>query len=343
MTSTFRIPNIFNFRLRQAKTPFEAAITPKSAPVNNPWDVDMYNPQDYQEPQQQQMPDFSMAMPDYSKLYEDTGPATQRYQQHLRQAPDMQDYAPSKWRRFGAIMSGIGAGLSGGNGYDTARNIVLDPYKTAYENWMGRGQGAKEAATLEEAAANRKATIYQKILSDYMDQQRWKADFEIRWENAKTQADRNRILDDWNKIREGYQNRQLGLTEARDRATAGYQRGRLGIDQARLEEDRRQGLDRLYLGIRGADTAANRARAYETSVNRPDPVAGMSQLAMDVGAMQDLERAMVDAGIDPDPYFDYDDYDRVIGMTPTALPPGWKERYNQFVNTRRLLGTGGRK
>lgn len=339
MGSTFQIPNIFNFRLRQAKTPFEAAITPRPVSTRNPWDVTgpTFEENSWQpEQQQSQLPDFSMAMPDYDKLYGETGPATRRYQQHLAQAPDMQDYAPSKWRRFGAIISGIGAGLSGGNGYETARNVIMDPYKTAYENWMGRGQGAKEAATLEEAAANRKATIYQKILSDYMDQQRWKADYEIRWANAKTQAERNKIISDFNKVREGYQNRMLELTGARNRDTATYHASSLA-NQARGLDIQEQGM--FHDSIQRALDRRSREQVA-TGEGKVQNVSVIEQNRAEDAAMEEIVAQMKADGTF-DTYFEesQDAITRIKSLTGTK----YEKLFNDLVAQKLKIASGGKR
>lgn len=308
---TFQMPE-FNFRLRRALDPFSSQISPSVSQSRNPWNVSMYNPQ--QQEDEQELPSFDSSMPDYSQFYQDSGPAQDKYKSYLDKVPNPQDYAPTKWRRLGAILSGTSAALGGKNGYEVARNIVRDPYETAYEDWGRGGQGLKEAATMEEASAAKKATLYQKILSDYMDAQRWERDYEIKMKNATTAEERNELTRIYNEGRIKNDAERNRLTGVRDQATAGYRNrmagiaaGNLDVNRGRLDETRRSNLDDAFIGLLNADSNKKRADAYGGYMNRPS-----------YSSAGDMQRFEIDAtreylALNPDiaEMVDVDDYGRI--------------------------------
>lgn len=81
-----------------------------------------------------------------------SGPDRTAYTTALKEQPTMEQYAPSKMRRFGGVVAGIAGGLSGGvqGGVDTARNFVDAPYNAAMRDWKAKTAGLGEAAKLEQ-------------------------------------------------------------------------------------------------------------------------------------------------------------------------------------------------
>jgi len=277
---TFQMPE-FNFRLRRALNPFESGISPsQSAPKRSVFDSvgDTFadNAGWGDEEEDERLPPFSRAMPNFSSLYDKTGPATQRYQSHLSEVPNLKDYAPTKWRRLGAVLAGTSAALGGKDGYSKAREIVMDPYQTAYGDWEGRGAGLKESATLEENATAKKAALHQKILSDYMDSQDKGFDREVRWGTLQNQRDQTEIQQRRAEIEADRIAGVISAAEARNRLlelglkqTGRYQQGQLSLGRERLDEDRRQGLDRAATGWYNAQTGRQRADSYDNYMDRP--------------------------------------------------------------------------
>lgn len=246
MGSSFQMPE-FNFRLRRALNPFESRISPaQSQYKSSPWNVSFDNPQ--QDGEEGDLPDLAMGrIPDFSRFYDEEGPAIGKYKSYLDRAPRPESYAPSKWRRLGAILSGIGAG--GDKGYETARSIIRDPYETAYEDWERSGRGLKEAATMEEATARNRASTYQKMMGDYLEQRKWQMDYEIRMRNARTQEEANQIRAEYNQAMAGIGQRRNDVLEGNSKRSAGAAFAGIKSRQDIAEQDMfhdsiQRGLDR---------------------------------------------------------------------------------------------------
>ncbi len=266
----FQMPE-FNFRLRRALDPFGS-----QEPGRKFGGVSFLNPQQ-EDDSEGDLPDLSMGrIPSFGRFYDEEGPAISRYKSYLQSVPKPESYAPSKWRRLGAILSGTSAALKGGDGYSAAREIIRDPYETAYQDWARGGQGLKEAATMEEATAKNRASTYQKMLDDYMTNLDKGEQRRIGWANVDVARDRAETDRRRAEIDADYKAGLITAAEARNEIyklateqTGRYQRGSLGIQQGNLDERRRQGLDDAFLGLYNAETGRTRANAYCDAVNRP--------------------------------------------------------------------------
>jgi hypothetical protein len=236
---------------------------------------------------------------DFSKFYEQPGPASQAYSDHLGKVPNQQDYAPSKWRRLGAILSGVSEGMKGGNSYEAARDINLDPYKQGYQRWVEQGAGLKESAGMEEATARNRSTFMQKILSDYIDQQYKQGQLEIGRAGVRNVADRNTIEQRKAEIDADYKAGLISATEARNKIyglsvqnTGNYQQGQLGLGRDR-NTIAQQGNDiTKYLGERRSyDAGKGRELQRELNSTRPGAFFSGSDLGwMDHLATQEMLR-----------------------------------------------------
>jgi len=106
-----------------------------------------------QKPATEQTPRMSEAEQYFRAMQDIRGnmPMQSQYAQALQEAPQMQDYQPSRWRRAGAIAGGIGMGILHGPeaGMETGQNIARAPYNTAMGQYNNRIGVTKAAADLE--------------------------------------------------------------------------------------------------------------------------------------------------------------------------------------------------
>jgi hypothetical protein len=286
---TFQMPD-FNFRLRRALNPFENQISPPQRSYSNPFDVSFDSPFS----QHSSLPDLEMGqIPDYSQFYEDEGPAMLAFKSHLNKAPMPTDYAPSKWRRAGAILSGISSAIGGGDGYSAARNIIRDPYETAYEDWARSGQGLKEAATLEENTANKRMTNYQKLVDTMFDRDYKMEQLKVAWKNATNGEERNRITEMIGRLNAqnaADRNRVYGKSVDQ---TGRYQQGQLGLGRERLTQDQEQfESDMFHDSVQGYLDRKSR----EAIASRPGRVSGSDQRAAEDLALNDVITQMESDG-----------------------------------------------
>ena len=80
-------------------------------------------------------------------------PAQQKYKDVLGQTPQLQDYKPSGWRRFGAALAGGLAGLRDPRmGVEIAEGINRSPYNTALESWQRSVEAGGKEAGIESQA-----------------------------------------------------------------------------------------------------------------------------------------------------------------------------------------------
>ena len=105
-----------------------------------------WQPQDYQP---QQMDSSQNYYNDVRQAYGST-PALDAYRQHLKQAPDVANYQPTKWDRLAAGLSGASAGFKdAGEGIKVAMGLNRSRYNTALSDYYNQAAPLKEAAGLE--------------------------------------------------------------------------------------------------------------------------------------------------------------------------------------------------
>lgn len=82
-------------------------------------------------------------------------PAQQKYKSLIDQAPQPENYQPSKWRKFGAAVAGGLAGLKDAKtGYNVGRTIASQPYEEARAGWQDKvKQSALDVGIDKEAAS----------------------------------------------------------------------------------------------------------------------------------------------------------------------------------------------
>jgi hypothetical protein len=221
----------FGYRLRNVVDPFAKSFKNVSFGRFDPTEPLDEPDQQYNQPNQQM---------NFSQFYDQPGPAMSRYRQHLDTVPKSEDYTPSKWRRLGAILSGVSESMRGGKGYETARDINLDPYKQAYGRWDEQGAGLREAAGLESTESKNRAGYFQKMMEILMDQQDKQQQRQIGWANVGNASERNDISRKANESLADYRERMAGLTENRDRNTAGYQSRMAGAAETNARTGRQR-------------------------------------------------------------------------------------------------------
>lgn len=81
-------------------------------------------------------------------------PAQQKYRQTVESMPLQENYAPSKWRRFGAAVAGGLAGMKdAGQGIKTAQGILEAPHQEAQQDWASRVNREALSMGLDEKVA----------------------------------------------------------------------------------------------------------------------------------------------------------------------------------------------
>jgi hypothetical protein len=252
--------------------------TPTASPNTNP-----------EEPESQ-----DMAGQNYFRLLQELSanrPKQTAYENAVSQTPRMQDYQPSKMRRLGAALAGIGGGLQGGaaTGIASAENLLYSPYRNALQDYQTRIGGLKAEAESEmgrttEYRENLKtaATLgltedkqgsenfYKGVAADIASRKAGTDQFQAetqrqqavnqvtRWQSqSKNEADRNAL----------------------ERLKAGIQAGNV----ASLAEYRR----------RMATSAETNAAANTTRANKYEPGGGSTRLP-DVEAQQDARNLVLE-------------------------------------------------
>ena len=137
-----------------------------------------------------------------SELYHPSTTAIDRYNAEFKNAPNPADYAPSVWRRIGAI----GAGLGSNNPYGTAAGIVRAPYDYAKQNYDEGLKPLHDAADLEYRGNTNERILANDVVS-------------------------REIADRKNDIA----NREVSRKEARDTETAKLNQEKLEIQRKRAE------------------------------------------------------------------------------------------------------------
>lgn len=113
----------------------------------------------------QQEPDFMAAFKEL--LNRQPGPAHAAYSKYVQSGfPKEQDYSPTKMSRLSAMLSGAGAGLSGGNGEAVSHSIISRPYEHAVKKYGFEGQRLKEAASIEEGEHKDKLMALDKLIDN---------------------------------------------------------------------------------------------------------------------------------------------------------------------------------
>lgn len=214
-------------------------------------------------------------------------PKQTAYEEALRSAPNREDYRPSGWRRFAAILGGAAGGLSGGpqGGIGVAEHILRSPYQGALEDYEMRVGAAeqeakmeladrsdyrenlKTAATLGQTEDTRRSEIWNRRRQREIDQQKAETDF------YEAQSNRQNIISQINRRLAETNNE----TERRE-----LERQRVAIEKANTESlaDYRRRTAGAAETTAGA--AAERARKYTGGGQTRMPQVDEQQAARDL-------------------------------------------------------------
>lgn len=142
MFGSFRNASVLGKRFTTGTTPsptFRSPVMPltPSDPEDEREDIPGYDANRYFDEQE--------------RIRKSRGPALTAYQQALEEQPGAETN-PSRWRRFGAALTGAAAGFAGGPeaGFNTASAINESPYRRAMEDYKNRVGGLRESAKLEQ-------------------------------------------------------------------------------------------------------------------------------------------------------------------------------------------------
>ena len=309
----------FNYRLRRAVDPFSTSNLSRKYGSTQ---FDAIQPEEKQD-------SFDSQIPDFSKFRDKTGPSMDAYKKHLGNVPSVEDYAPTKWRRAGAILSGVNAALSGKDGYSTARDINLDPYKQAYSRWDEQGQGLGATATLESNDSARQATFYQKVMSDYMDQARWNEDRKVRQGTLENQRDQTGIQQQRAEIEAERVAGQISNAEAANRIRT------LGINTAAGTARRGQDINAATqkYGIETRRYDAQKSRDLQRELDNPTgAIQGGSQASIQQSAMDAMVPLLTAQGYDLKDYFVLDVNGMPLGIKATLPNDYFKQKYQDALN-----------
>lgn len=125
--------------------------------------------------------------PDRQQIFDYEQPALDRYEKHVRNIPNQEDYSPSIWRRILAGVAGGTTGWSSGNptaALEAAENVNTQPYRRSLDNWSLQEQGLKAGADIEGQRSNQRL----KYLEAQLEQNRDERDYEIESDKVNIQA-----------------------------------------------------------------------------------------------------------------------------------------------------------
>jgi hypothetical protein len=210
--------------------------------------------QDYAAPPQQSR--YDQYMSGMKDLY-GTHPALDAYSSYLKQAPQAQDYQPSKWERLAAGLSGAAAGFKDpAKGIATAMSLNRSRYNTAMEDYQNMAKPMAEAANLERLGISDRA----KYMSDVNDLMYKQQTLERqRSVDKETAAWHNRTAGnaekqtDWNIT---YGQKRLSNEDRNFNSLSAYQKGNLTLGAYNAQ------TNRAGVGVaqQNADTNQDRAQ-----------------------------------------------------------------------------------
>jgi hypothetical protein len=254
--------NLFGSRLRRSSDPF--SNYGETGKFGDPFAGDDTTIDSYSASDSKQDPLEAM-MERLFASQEQSTPASKRYQEHISNLPNRADYSPSKWRRLGAILAGIGSK----NGYETASSIVNEPYRNALEDWSLRGKGLQESASIESDDAKARMTA---IMNAYA--QRRLADSADRTAREQARFNDARIAD-YERRGALYpaQIRNFDSQVAGRTSTGEYQKGMLELGRGGLDNSRANTRLRAQ-GLRQEQDRFNQNREDDFNYFSPKNVIG---------------------------------------------------------------------
>lgn len=99
---------------------------------------------------------------------EPESPVSDLFTKFLSSAPNPEDYKASGWRRFGAALAGLGAGMRDPvSGVMIAEKINRQPYDTAVERYNSEGAVLEQMAKLE-ALGQKNSLEYKRLYQEYL-------------------------------------------------------------------------------------------------------------------------------------------------------------------------------
>jgi len=258
------------------------------------------------------------------------GQAASAYREHIGKMPTMEEYAPSKTRRFGGALAAAAASFNDPRqGAIIGEKIIDAPYRNALESWQMKGAGLKEQADIEQddvkgqieyikmirdqqknqrdydlnvrkvdideeqATTNR---LYREAQIENMQQQGWVKDVDAQGNtvmiNPRTNEQKN--------FGPSIEGRKVANTE-RGTDIAGFNaqtsRGQLGVSQGNLaqrgtEFDYRMGQDEIQNAARNRQLDISQQQADQSGMNAGSAgfVAAGEQYGADAMAGQAVAR-----------------------------------------------------
>lgn len=253
----------FNYTRRNSlfSRPVQPGINPKALSIT----PDMMN-QGGQDQIPQQPPNSSTLTDAYREMINaPSGPANQRYKDFLDEgSPSRDDYKPTKMNRLAAILAGASDGIQrgGGEGYNTARKVLDQPYDNAMGDYKLRASKLEAGANLEDKETNNKVKTYRDFITDQNNDQRNQIELKRLDETSRVNNGR---LENWKseaasrETPEQRMNRALGVQKA---ATAGrVESGKALFD---YEQPTRTRDAIKVAGVRGDITARNQDKKFES-------------------------------------------------------------------------------
>jgi hypothetical protein len=145
--------------------------------------------------------------------------AFDRYMDLVTHMPDRKDYSPSIWRRIAAGIAGAGAGITGRDGFNTARQITEQPYQSALSDWSGQLEELKPIAQIENQREMNEARLKEQARKTDLINQTKTVENEIKRLQVEgkivNDAERNAITREMGEIRQLIANGQLEVAKSR--------------------------------------------------------------------------------------------------------------------------------
>lgn len=330
------MPNIFG----AAKKPFQNLRFGASFPAPQPQQKGMpiNGPLIQQQPEEDPLSMFKQ--PD--------SPALDAYKKYIATMPDRSNYEYGKKGKILAAIAGVSDSFAGGNGYQTTRNLLDDPYKTAMEDYSNKGKGMAELANIEDKV-NQNQNDVLKTRLDYMqkdktqsDLSRYRdaqiADLEFKQRNAETPEQKQAFAIQIEELKQG------GANKLEDKRQSGRVKlAGINLNYGMQRDANNAGLDRTtHATNRALDSEYNTAehatnRDYD--VNNPTTgIAPTQQASADDTALNRV--------LQTNPT-----YSKFLDRDPTngafkgyTIPSGSEEEYKQFSTSleaekKKILGS----
>lgn len=222
------------------------------------------------------------------------GPARSAYMKSLEEMPVESDpkFEPSKKRKFGAIMAGIGGtilngGIKGGMGaYD---QVAKAPYFDERKDWEDKISKLGESAKLEESDISGR-------MKNFADAQKYGLDYtKFLTEHGDKVADRNE-RDKYHTGLVSSRNRTAATGEQNSRNNQAYQsalvalqKGQLSISEFNAMTQRMSQQTTAGLGLANLDIARGRADTYKKTAGKSPASSTQQAYAVD-NALREFHR-----------------------------------------------------